>query len=265
VAAYVSSVYRPVESITLTAGLRHDDYASVGGATTWRVGGSWQATPTTHLRSTIGTGFSAPGSDDRFGVPSWGQLPNPDLEAETSTGFDLGIDQQFAAADTVVSATVFYNDFRNLFEYEIQDWTTFEGMVINRDEASTKGVELAVASRPGKVFFTRLAYTYLDADNDSDGTRLIRRPRHTIDADIRYEPSEQWSIGLGLHGVADKATEGELEPDDYFVFRAYGRVRVWEEVVAKIRVENLFNATYEEVPGYPALPIGVFGGIEWTF
>jgi len=264
VAFYANGVYRPVESITLTAGLRYDDFDSVGDATTWRVGGSWKVAPTTHLRSTIGTGFTAPGSADRYGVPGWGQLPSPDIQPETSTGVDIGIDQEFPNAKTTVSATVFYNSFQNLFEWETQDFTTYEGMIVNRAEASTRGFELAVASRPQEMITTRLSYTYLDANNDTDDTRLIRRPRHTLDADVRLEPSDRWSVGLGLHGVADR-TEGAFDPADYIVFRAYGRVRVWEEVVAKIRVENLFNASYEEVPGYPALPIGIFGGIEWTF
>ena len=209
VAFYANSVYRPIESITLTAGLRYDNFESVGDATTWRIGGSWMITPTTHLRSTFGTGFSAPGSDDRYGVPGWGQLPNPDIQPETSTGFDIGIDQQFPNVDTTLSATLFTNRYENLFEWETQDWATWEGMIVNRAEASTRGVELAIASHPWEMITTRLSYTYLDANNDTDDTRLIRRPRHTLDADIRLEPSERWSVGLGLHGVADR-TEGSV-------------------------------------------------------
>jgi vitamin B12 transporter len=264
VAFYATSVYRPIKSVTLTAGLRYDNFDSVGEASTWRLGGSWMVTPTIRLRSTVGTGFTAPGSDDRYGVPGWGQRPNPEIQPETSTGFDVGIDHQIAAIRTAVSATIFYNTYRNLFDWETLDWVTFEGMIVNQDHASTKGLELAVTSRPHEMFFARLSYTYLDANNDTDDTRLIRRPRHTVDADIRFEPTGRWSAGLGLHGVADR-TEGSFDPADIIVFRAYGRLRVWDEFVASVRVENLFDASYEEVPGYPALPIGVFGGIEWGF
>jgi len=263
-ALYASGVYRPVESGTLTAGIRRDDYDSVGGATTWRLGASWKATATTHLRTTVGTGFSAPGSEDRFGVPAWGQLPNPDIKPETSIGWDIGIDQEFPTTNTVFSATLFANRYENLFEYEIVDWTTYAGMVVNRDEASTQGVELAAATRPTEMFSARLSYTYLDAQNDTDDVRLIRRPKHTLDAMVQLEGSDRWSAGLGLRGVADRTDQG-LEPDDYLVLRAFGRYRIWENLVIKARVENLLNKTFEEVPGYPALPIGFHGGIEWTF
>jgi vitamin B12 transporter len=33
----------------------------------------------------------------------------------------------------------------------------------------------------------------------------------------------------------------------------------------KLRVENLLDEKYEEVYGYPALPLGVTAGVEWRF
>jgi vitamin B12 transporter len=34
---------------------------------------------------------------------------------------------------------------------------------------------------------------------------------------------------------------------------------------AKLRIENLFDKKYEEVPDYPALTRGVFASVEWRF
>ena len=264
-ALYASALYRPVEAVTLTAGVRHDDFESVGGATTWRTGASWRITPTTHLRGTVGTGFSAPGSEDRYGVPAWGQLANPDIRPETSTGWDAGIDQEFPDAKTTLSATVFANSYHDLFEYQIVDWTTYEGMVVNRARASTDGVEFAVVSQPHRLVSTRLSYTWLDAVNDTDGTRLIRRPKHTLDASVQLADADRWSVGLGLRAVADRTDQVGIDPADYVVLRAFGRLRIWEQLVLTARVENLLNENYEEVAGYPALPFGAFGGLEWVF
>ncbi|HEY9153833.1 MAG TPA: TonB-dependent receptor, partial [Opitutaceae bacterium] len=88
-AGYVSTTVHPVDDITLDAGLRYDDYKSFGGATTYRLGAAWNPSPNTKVHSTLGTGFSAPGSDDRYGVPAFSQLPNPDLKPEKSTGWDV--------------------------------------------------------------------------------------------------------------------------------------------------------------------------------
>lgn len=263
-AGYVSAIVRAHESLTLTAGARLDDYDSFGSATTGRAGVAWNLTDATKVRATFGTGFSAPGSDDRFGVPQWGQVANPDLRAEKVRGWDAGVDHSFHGGDVVVSGTWFRHEYRNLFEWEYVDFETFEGRTVNRARATTQGVETALQVRVTSAVRARLGYTYLDARNDSDGVRLVRRPRHVVNAEVTARPAVAWVVGLGLHAVADRAdATGPIE--DYTTVRMFATYRAAENLRLKLRVENAFDEEYEEVPGYPALPVGVFGGVEWTF
>src|SRR5690606_943833 len=113
-AGFVSAIYRPMRTLTLTASGRLDDFDSFGSAATARVGTAWNATDSTKLRATFGNGFSAPGSDDRFGVPQWGQLPNRDLQAEEVEGWDVGVDQTLRGGDVALAVTWFRHDYRNL-------------------------------------------------------------------------------------------------------------------------------------------------------
>lgn len=263
-AAFASGVVNVNEAFTITAGLRNDHYDSAGGATTWRMGGSWQLTEFTRVRGTYGTGFVAPSAADRFGVPAWGQLPNPYIEPEKSRGWDIGIEHDFNFSGFIASATYFDNDFDNLLEWETVDFTTFEGMVVNRAEASTRGVELALAARPHNAVTTRIAYTYLRAKNDETGADLIRRPEHTIDAEVSALFTRRFFAGFGLRFVGNRVdSTGPL--DDYATARLFGRYHVNEDLVVSARIENLFDKEYEEVAGYPALPIGAYAGIEWHF
>ncbi|RME71797.1 MAG: TonB-dependent receptor [Verrucomicrobia bacterium] len=263
-AAYASGILHVNEAFTITAGIRNDHYDSVGGAATWRAGASWQLTDLTRVRGTYGTGFSAPAATDRFGVPSWGLLPNPDLLPEKSRGWDIGIDQDLNFAGMVLSATWFDNHFKNLFEWETIDYTTFEGMIVNRARASTRGLELAFRAQPHSAVTTRLAYTYLRAKNDETGDTLIRRPEHTLNADISVQISRQLLAGAGVRFVANR-TDSVGPMPDYVTARLFGRYQLNESLVISARVENLLNETYEEVAGYPALPIGGYAGIEWRF
>ncbi|MGH8017547.1 MAG: TonB-dependent receptor plug domain-containing protein [Opitutaceae bacterium] len=263
-AGYVSAVARPVDSVTLTAGARHDDFDSVGGATTWRVGASWLVRERTKLRATFGTGFSAPGSDDRHGVAQWGQIANPDLLPEKSRGWDAGIDHEMMDGRMTASATWFQNKFRNLFEWETIDFNTFEGRTVNRARASTSGVEFALAAAVAPAVGTRFAYTHLEARNDSDDVRLIRRPRHSIDVDVTVRASRAFLLGAGVHAVTDRLDiDGPIE--DYTTVRLHGTWSAREDLLIRLRVENALDETYEEVLGYPALPRGIFGSVEWTF
>lgn len=263
-AGYVSAVVRPREEVTLIAGGRYDDFDSVGGAETWRIGGSWLVRTGTKLRATLGTGFSAPGSEDSEGVPHWGQLPNRGLLPEESRGWDIGIDHAMLDGNLTVSATWFQNRFRNLFEWETVNFTTFEGRIVNRARATTEGGELALSATLHPAVQARVAYTYLDARNDSDDVRLIRRPRHTVDADVTFIAARHVSLGAGLHAVADRV-ESFSPAEDYTTVRLFASWAVREDLRVRLRIENALDETYEEVLGYPALPRGVFGGVEWRF
>jgi vitamin B12 transporter len=263
-ATYLSATIRATKNLTFSGGGRYDEYRSAGGATTGRVGVAYVPTTGTKVRATYGTGFSAPGSDDVFGVPSYGQLPNPSLKPEKSNGWDVGVDQDLLGGRAQLGLTYFKNKFRNLFEYEIVDFTTYEGRTVNRARANTEGAELATNLRLSQRVKVRANYTYLEAHNDVSRARLIRRPRHTGDAEVRYEATKAWCIGAGAHFVADRL-EGAAPIEDYTKARVFVTYTGADGLHANLRVENALDESYEEVLGYPALPIGVYGSIEWRF
>ena len=263
-AAYLSTTVKPFKVLVLTGGLRYDNYASAGGATTGRAGVAWLPADGTKLRATYGTGFEAPGSDDRYGVPQWGQLPSPGLRPEKSRGWDAGIDQTLADGHVMVSATYFHNRFRDLFDYAITDFTTFQGRIVNRSRATTQGAELAADIRMGQVAGVRASYTYLDAHDNLSGARLLRRPRHAGDLDAHAQATKAWLVGAGLHVVAGRIDSGGPLAS-WTTARLYTSYAVTAGLRLKLRVENALNKAYEEVLGYPALPRGVFGSVEWRF
>jgi len=263
-AGYLSTTLRPTRQLVITGGLRYDNFRSVGAATTGRAGVAWLPIAGTKLRATYGTGFNAPSTADRYGVKEWGQLESPGLEPEKSRGWDAGIDQQMAGGVVTLSATYFENKFRNLFEFEYVDVVTYTGRIVNRAHASTRGVELAGTAHLNTRLQARAAYTYLEARNDDTGARLNRRPRHTADAELRAALSAAWVLGAGVHVVADNVN-GTAPYGGYTTVRVFTSYQVRRDLALKLRVENALNRRYEEVYGYPALPLGVFGGVEWQF
>ena len=263
-AGYLSTTAKPFQALVLTGGLRYDDYASAGGATTGRAGVAWLPTDGTKLHATYGTGFEAPGSDDRYGVPQWGQLPSPGLRPEKSRGWDAGIDQTLANGHMTLSATYFHNRFSDLFDYAITDFTTYQGRIINRSRATTQGAEFAADVRLGTGAGVRASYTYLEARDDVSGTRLLRRPRHAGDVDAHVLATKAWLIGAGLHVIADRIDSGG-PLGSWTTARLYTSYAITSGLQLKLRVENALNKAYEEVLGYAALPRGVFGSVEWRF
>ena len=194
-------------------------------------------------------------------------LPNPSVQPEKSRGWDAGIDQTLFDGNLTLSGTYFDNRFSNLLEYEVENPVTYAGEEINVDKASTSGVELGANAKIGAATTARLGYTYLQALDDVTDTRLIRRPRHTLDCSLESQVTSQWLTGVGVHLVADRV-DGIYAPAQlggYTTLRLYTQYKVRPNLLLKLRVENALDRTYQEVAGYPALPRGVYGGIEWRF
>lgn len=269
-AAYFSAAAKPVAGLSLNAGLRHDDYASFGGATTWRSGAAYRFSTGTKIRATYGTSFTAPGSDDRYGVPSWGMVGNPDLKPEKSRGWEVGVDQEVFGGKSIVGVTYFENRFRNIFEWKTIDYTTYAGQTVNRARARSSGTEVSFQVKPINGISGHLAYTYLDTSDDDTGVRLNRRPRHTTDAEVRYQATKAWVVGTGVRFVADRfdgyLSSGKINPiEDYTSVRVFTSYDVSANLRLKLRVENLLDEKYAEVRGYPSLPLSFRSSVEWRF
>jgi vitamin B12 transporter len=262
-AGFLSGTFDVTDTLTLTAGVRYDDFETVGSAVTWRTGVAWMIGPETKLRATYGTGFAAPGSSDRYGVPAWNQLPNPDLRPEESKGWDIGVDQSWLGGAVALSLTYFKNEFTDLIDWVYTDYDTYAGMYMNRSRATTSGVEFGVTAQPLDPWHVRFGYTYLEAEDGLTGERLARRPRHSIDASTWVNVTEAFTIGLGVRGMYDR-TDSAGPMDDYTVARAFASYQLGQ-FAFKVRVENLFDEEYEEVYGYPSLTRGYYGSVEWSF
>jgi vitamin B12 transporter len=270
---YVEAELSPVHPLTLTAGLRNDDYNSFGHAATYRLTGAWHIERSdTKLRASYGTGFMPPSLDARFG--SAFQKPNPDIRPERSRGWDAGVDQGLFAGRGSVSATYFRNTLRDLIGFQGAVFPEL-GMSVNVDRARTSGLEFSgrLAAGPADA---RLAYTLLSAvslsEPDPAMARLIRRPRHTLSADILVAAARRISVGAGVLAVLDREDTDfntfparRVDPGDYAVARTYASWDVTRRLTLGVRADNLFDRRYEPVYGFPALGRSVSGSAAVRF
>jgi len=255
------------ENLWVTAGLRSDDHDTFGRATTGRGTIAWQVVPDRlKLRGSYGTAFRSPSFLDLFGSSTFYQ-GNPDLEPEEATGWDVGLDAYFAEGRGTASVSYFDSDFDNLI---IFDFGVFPGTTANVEKARTYGVETSGTWALGPGMELRGSYTYLEANNESNGTRLLRRPRHSGSLDVWRDFGSGFDLGVGLGFVADRRdvdaqTFATIDADDYLVARIYGSWQANESLRLRARVENALDADYEAVHGFPQPGIGAYVGVEWSY
>lgn len=255
------------DDLFLTLGLRSDDHDTYGRATTGRAALAWLAWPERlKLRASFGTAFRSPSFLDLYGDTAF-YVGNPGLRPEEARGWDAGFDYRLPDGRGTFSLTGFETRFDDLIAY---DFMVFPSTVRNVGRARTYGVETALRLNVGDATRLELAHTWLEAEDQVSGTRLLRRPRHLFGADVRhYLPG---GVALGLGGSwtrqrldVDAQTFGTVKGEDYFLLRAYASWQVNPRLALRARVENALDKAYEAVNGYPAPGRAVYGGVEWRF
>ena len=229
----------------------------------------------TTLRASAGMGIKEPSFLESYGE-SFFAKGNPDLDPERSTTFDVGLEQRVFGSRLRASVTVFHHEYRDQIAYTVVDFNTFEGTYVNLARTRAQGVEVALEAHPQSHLHLLGQYTYLDGEilespSDFDpvyaeGEPLLRRPRHqgSLSAQLSFP---RWSAGATLVRVGDRADSdfvglGLTRSEAYTRLDARLRVRVAGPVEAFVTAENLLDAEYQEVLGYPALGRGVRGGLR---
>lgn len=256
-----NALIAPTEDLSLTLGLRHDEHSAFGGYTSYRADGSYAVTSNTRVHGSFGTGFRAPSLYEIYNPYSG----NEDLDPETSTSFDLGIEHQFNDGALVVDLTYFNISIEDLIGYECQDALCWTGIYKQVPGTSrSHGVEASLAYAVNSQLTLGGAYTYTKSE-DADGNRLPRVPRHTIALSADYEPTEKWSLSATGLAAIDTVDSGDVELDDYFLLNAKVAYKPTEDTELYLRGENLLDQDYQTARGYGTPGISVFAGFKAKF
>lgn len=252
----------PLDSITTTAALRWEDYDSFGDEITWRLGAVHRIEKSgTSLRAGAGRSFRAPSYLDLYYDTSWYD-PNPGLKAQSSIGWDVGIEQRLGG-NHILEATWFCNRIRDA----IDSYSDPEGDFIFTS-ANLPGKTTAAGLEAGlrgdwldESLGYRIAWTYLHES-------LKDQPRNAVTAALNWKPIGEALVGVGFTHLSDHSW-GADPLASYTLFRIHGSYRIHEKVKLHARVENLLNEDYELYRGFGnsvrGAGTGVFGGItiDW--
>ena len=250
------------ERLVLTAGVRWDDHSAFGSAVSPRVTLAWRATPSLKLRAAAGSAFRAPSTGELY-YPFSG---NPSLRPEKSNGYELGLEKTLAGG-VVVEISGFWNDLRDLIEY---DATTFTNQ--NIGSARTRGVEVALRTPVGARSFVRASYTYLDAKDLDTDSFLLRRPRHRASATwattfVSGGSASLTAMWMGARPDRDVADFTVLveNPSYLRIDAALTLPPLALSLAPFVRVTNLLGRDYAEASGFPAPGRRFLAGLEAAF
>jgi len=186
-------------------------------------------------------GFKAPTFVDLY-FPFYG---NPDLDPESSTSFDLGIEQTFGDGEWLFDLAYFSSKIEDLIVF---DFSTF--LAGNIAEAEVDGFEVEAGWQPTHRFSTYASYTRTDSKDVETGAPLVRRPKHKVVVSMNCSPIRRFDVVLYYLDVRDRYGVSGDKIDDYSRVDATLNYRFGKHWTTFLRARNLLDEEYEEVRGY---------------
>lgn len=188
---------------------------------------------------------------------------NPNLQAETSAGADLGVEFRAAGGSARGGVTLFSNRFENLIDF---DFDSFQ--IVNRSKVDAQGVEAFLVWNPSARVGVDVRLTSQDTEDLATGRTLRRRPDLYGGVGLRVDLSESVRLGLEARHTGSYLDEQIPAP---FRTSVAGRDLVglslaWQAAERwriSLRADNAFDESYETQVGFPGPERSVRIGVRY--
>ncbi|MDQ8754825.1 TonB-dependent receptor [Sphingosinicella sp. LHD-64] len=250
--------------------LRHDDFSAFDDATTFRGSVLIRPVEGLTLHAAYGEGIAQPTFFDLYGFFPGSFVGNPDLKPESSRGWEAGV--RWANDRLGIGVTGFTQRLRNEI-VDTFDPVTFLSSTENADGKSRRdGFEVEASYRHADWLNLTANYTFLDADEQRtagvDLVREVRRPRHTANL-IAFGAADRFNWGASIAYVGKRRdTDFDVFPspvvtlDDYALASLRIGYRILPQLELYARMENAFDADYQDVIGYNTPGRTVYAGLR---
>jgi len=252
-----------VSNFFVTAGVRHDDNEDFGEHTSYRLSSAyiWAVGDNElKLRGAYGTGFRAPSlSEIAYNTGPFSNAPASEtaLKEETTKGFEVGFTYSLASGSQF-DATYFDQKIQDSIYFDL---ATFSGYLQDLGESSSKGIELIADIIVTDTIGVTANYTYNDTE-DTAGDQRRRRPRNSGSVSIYYD-NDTWKLAASLRSSHDSVDGVQL--NGYEVIDLSARYTVNQDLSLTARIENAFDANYQDIATYNTSGAAAYVGVQYQF
>ena len=234
-------------------GVRYND-ADADTATVWNLSGKYYFGDELYFQGGVSTNFVLPSAEQLFlNDPFCNLCGNPNLEAEESTNFNVGLGS--ARGRTYWQATVFWRDIEDIIDFDFSQPAFPDGRFENMGEATIEGFEiLGGVALSDQVTFDA---SYVSNEVELKGTnrQMDYNPRWHAKASISYA-GDRFGGSFGARFVSNVTSSqgsfGRVEHGDYTVadLSVYVYADPDRQNQIAFRLENAFDETYPALRGF---------------
>jgi vitamin B12 transporter len=256
-AAFLQDQWNVMDNLYITFGGRFDHNEAFGNKSTYRIAPAYTVDATgTLLKASYGTGFKAP---SLFQLYSF--FGNRNLNPETSKGFDAGFEQPLLDGRLRFGSSVFQLDIEDLIDYSFAT-----NAYVNVGSAKTHGLESFIHYAPMASLSFALTHTYTLAEDETDDSELLRRPRHSFALDSNWNVTDAVRLGASLNYVGVRTdideTFSETRMGGYPLVNLNADWNAMKNLSLYGRINNLLDRQYENVYGYGTEGLSGYAGVK---
>lgn len=253
---------------SISGALRKDFNDKFADYVTWRLAVSQRVFSGTRIHSAVGKGVTLPNFNEMFSTaPNF--IANPNLQPESSIGWDIGVEQTLWNGLFVFDATY----FSSRFEDRIARVAVIGGIsAANIAGISPRqGLELTGKLNPWTWLTLEATYTYTDAETPA-GIAEVRRPRNAASFTATYRAPDNKTRASVIVTHNGKMRDEFFPPPffattstilgSYTLVNAIVTYQVNPSTQFYIRGENILNEKYEEIYSYRSPGASAYIGLR---
>lgn len=202
----------------------------------------------TKFRGSWGQSVNTPTLYQRFArmrLMGYEMIPNPNLDAETMTGWDAGIEQSFFDNKLKFDFGYFNNNYKDYINFE---YGAASYMYTNIDRARIQGYEARMTWEPNEKIKAIINYTYTDSEDKTTGMDLAACPKNRLNTMLYWTPHPKVNTFIGAEAASSRAmssSAGAARTPGYVDVKAGANVKLFSikgvQVFLKAMVYNLLD------------------------
>lgn len=254
------------KKLNIEVGGRINKHSRYGSNSTYTFNPSYTITKNLRVFGSIASGFKAPSIFQVYDAFSG----NPDLKAEKSTNYEIGIQQLHKKISSRI--VYFHRDITNGIDYNYQTFQYF-----NFVKQTINGLEVEITANPIDKLNISANYTLITGKEqtqsrksfgDTSFSYLLRRPKHNLNLSVSYQFTNKLFVSVSAKSVSTRYDVGGYKKDDvlldsYFLLNAYAEYKWKSNVKFFADLQNLGKKKFFDLRGYNAIPFLINGGITF--
>lgn len=188
--------------LTLTSGVRYDNYSDFGATTNPRLALVWAANESLTTKLLFGSAFRAPSFSELGQKNNPVSLGNPELNPETINTLEWSFNYRLNP-NLQTTLTLFRYQSNDMIEF-MADANGVTKTSQNARDQDGKGYELEFSWKPIQQFRVSSSYSVEDATDAKTGAAVPDAPGHQVKLNADWEFYKNWFFNTQVDWVADR-------------------------------------------------------------